>query len=59
MNHQEILDDLDRRRERARAMGGPAKLQKRKDAGQLNAWERLEHAGSGQDAARRQNLRVR
>ena len=42
MNHQDILDDLDRRREKARAMGGPEKLQKRKESGQLNAWERLE-----------------
>jgi acetyl-CoA carboxylase carboxyltransferase component len=42
MSHQESLDDLDRRREKAQAMGGPAKLRKRKEAGQLNGWERLE-----------------
>lgn len=43
MKHRELLDDLDRRREKARSMGGPEKLRKRKDAGRLNAWERLEH----------------
>jgi acetyl-CoA carboxylase carboxyltransferase component len=35
------LEELERRREKARAMGGPAKLAKRKAAGQLNAEERL------------------
>lgn len=42
MRHQELLDDLDRRREKARTMGGPEKLQKRKEAGRLNGWERLQ-----------------
>jgi acetyl-CoA carboxylase carboxyltransferase component len=35
------LDELDRRRERARAMGGMDKLARRRAAGQLNAEERL------------------
>ena len=35
------LEELERRRDKARAMGGPAKLAKRKAAGQLNAEERL------------------
>ncbi|MFN7752337.1 MAG: acyl-CoA carboxylase subunit beta [Pseudomonadota bacterium] len=35
------LDELDRRRERARAMGGADKLARRRAAGQLNAEERL------------------
>lgn len=43
MAHEDLLAELDRRRERARRMGGPEKLAKRKGRGQLNAQERLEH----------------
>lgn len=42
MAHDEILSELDRRRERASAMGGEAKLAKRNESGSLNAWERVE-----------------
>ena len=42
MPHEKLLAELDRRRSRARAMGGPEKLAKRKSRGQLNAQERLE-----------------
>lgn len=42
MAHEEILSELDRRRERASAMGGEAKLAKREASGSLNAWERVE-----------------
>ncbi len=41
MAHEEILSELDRRRAVATAMGGPAKLEKRKARGQLNAVERM------------------
>ena len=34
---QETLDDLDRRRQRARAMGGPERLAKHRDKGKLDA----------------------
>ncbi len=36
------LDDLAKRRERARAMGGPERLARRRDAGQLDARARVE-----------------
>src|SRR2546428_5625317 len=42
MPHDDLLAELERRREKARAMGGPEKLAKRKSRGQLNAQERLE-----------------
>ena len=42
MAHEDILQELDRRREKAAGMGGPQKLKKRKARGQLNAWERME-----------------
>lgn len=42
MAHEETLSELDRRREHASAMGGEAKLAKRKESGSLNAWERVE-----------------
>jgi acetyl-CoA carboxylase carboxyltransferase component len=42
MKHQAILDELDRRREHASAMGGEEKLNRRRERGVLNAWERLE-----------------
>jgi acetyl-CoA carboxylase carboxyltransferase component len=42
MPHEELLTELDERRERAGAMGGAKKLAKRKARGALNAWERLE-----------------
>ena len=41
MAHEAILAELDRRRAEARAMGGPDKLARRAEAGQLNAEERL------------------
>lgn len=41
MSHQDNLTELDRRRKNARAMGGPDKLQKRKEKGSLNAEERM------------------
>jgi acetyl-CoA carboxylase carboxyltransferase component len=40
--HESLLAELDRRRARAAQMGGPEKLAKRKDRGQLNAQQRLE-----------------
>ncbi|MET3793640.1 acyl-CoA carboxylase subunit beta [Aquamicrobium terrae] len=42
MAHEEMLAELDKRREAARAMGGPRKLAKRRESGQLNAQERLD-----------------
>lgn len=42
MAHEQLLADLDKRRKAAAAMGGPAKLAKRKERGQLNAQERLD-----------------
>jgi methylmalonyl-CoA decarboxylase subunit alpha len=42
MAHEEILAELESRRETARQMGGPAKLAKRKERGILNAQERLD-----------------
>jgi len=42
MAHETTLAELDRRREAARAMGGEAKLAKRRERGQLNAGERLD-----------------
>lgn len=42
MAHEKILADLDERRAQARRMGGPEKLQRRKERGDLNAEERLE-----------------
>lgn len=42
MAHESLLAELDRRREVARAMGGPQKLAKRKARGQLNAQERMD-----------------
>lgn len=42
MAHEDLLAELDRRREKARRMGGAEKLAKRKSRGQLNAQERLE-----------------
>ena len=41
MAHEELMKDLDKRRENARAMGGEAKLEKRRERGSLNAEERL------------------
>jgi methylmalonyl-CoA decarboxylase subunit alpha len=40
--HDEILSELDRRREAAAAMGGKEKLAKKKERGDLNAQERLD-----------------
>ncbi len=42
MAHDEMLAELDRRREAASAMGGPRKLSKRREGGQFNAQERLD-----------------
>jgi len=42
MAHEDLLAELDRRRAKARQMGGAEKLEKRKRRGQLNAQERLD-----------------
>lgn len=42
MAHEALMEELDRRRLKAGAMGGPAKLEKRRERGQLNAEERLD-----------------
>ncbi len=42
MAHDEMLAELDRRREAASAMGGPRQLSKRREGGQFNAQERLD-----------------
>jgi len=42
MPHEALLAELDKRKEAARRMGGPNKLAKRKERGQLNAKERLD-----------------
>lgn len=41
MSHKDNLAELDLRRKNARAMGGPAKLEKKKERGSLNAEERM------------------
>jgi methylmalonyl-CoA decarboxylase subunit alpha len=41
--HQHALDEFDRRRDAALAMGGPEKLARRRHAGILNARERLDY----------------
>jgi len=41
MAHDELMKELDRRRENARAMGGEAKLARRRERGSLSAEERL------------------
>jgi len=41
MAHEKILAELDERRANAKRMGGPEKLAKRKESGDLNAEERL------------------
>ncbi|MEM9683518.1 MAG: carboxyl transferase domain-containing protein [Pseudomonadota bacterium] len=38
-----LLDDLDARREKARGMGGPEKLERRRKAGVMNARERVDY----------------
>jgi acetyl-CoA carboxylase carboxyltransferase component len=38
----ETLEDLDRRRQQARAMGGPERLDKHRGKGKLDAWVRIE-----------------
>ena len=43
MAFEEILQELERRRAKALAMGGPEKLAKRKAEGHLNARERIEY----------------
>jgi len=42
MKHNELMKSLDEKRTAAARMGGPQKLEKRKQAGDLNAEERLE-----------------
>ncbi len=42
MAHEALLKELDERRARAAAMGGPEKLARRNERGTLNAWERME-----------------
>ncbi|MEL0089389.1 MAG: carboxyl transferase domain-containing protein, partial [Rhodospirillales bacterium] len=42
MAHEDKLDELKRRREEARGMGGAEKLQSRRNAGVLNARERID-----------------
>jgi acetyl-CoA carboxylase carboxyltransferase component len=41
MNMDELVKDLERRREQVRAMGGPAKIEKQHQRGKLTARERL------------------
>ena len=41
MSHDDLLNDLDRRRDGALAMGGPERLAKRRATGVLNARERI------------------
>lgn len=43
MAFEDMLDDLERRRQQALAMGGPDKLAKRRAAGILNARERIDY----------------
>ena len=43
MPHDEMLAELDRRREHASAMGGEKKLARRRERGILNAWERVNY----------------
>ena len=43
MSHDRALEDLDRRREAALAMGGPERLYKRAASGVLNARERIDY----------------
>src|SRR6201994_3668543 len=40
---QETLDDLDRRRQHTRAMGGPERLDKHRNKGKLDARARIDH----------------
>lgn len=42
MAHEELLNELDRRRARASGLGGPEKLAKREKLGELNAIQRLD-----------------
>ena len=42
MAHEELLNELSRRREEAAAMGGPEKLKNRAERGELNAQQRLD-----------------
>jgi len=42
MAHEDLLAELERRREGARRMGGPEELAKRRHRGQLNAEERMD-----------------
>lgn len=42
MAHESLMDELDRRRQKASAMGGEKKLAKRRESGQLNAQDRLD-----------------
>ena len=43
MPSDDLLDDLERRRQQALAMGGPERLAKRRASGALNARERIDH----------------
>jgi methylmalonyl-CoA decarboxylase subunit alpha len=43
MSHDDLINDLERRRKHALAMGGPERLAKRRAAGVLNARERIEY----------------
>ena len=42
MAHEKLLAELDLRRDKAAALGGPEKLAKRRQRGDLNAIERLD-----------------
>jgi acetyl-CoA carboxylase carboxyltransferase component len=42
MPHEQMLEELDRRRDAARGMGGSEKLARRRERGDLNAQERLD-----------------
>lgn len=41
MAHEDLMNDLDRRRDNAQAMGGQEKLERRRQRGSLNAAERI------------------
>ncbi|MEX2644400.1 MAG: carboxyl transferase domain-containing protein [Acetobacterales bacterium] len=43
MSHRELIDELNKRREKALLMGGKEKLEKRRAEGTLNARERLDY----------------
>ena len=42
-NLDDLLAELEKRREKARGMGGPEKLERRRNAGLMNARERIDY----------------